>query len=116
MAKDRNIRKKTRFNPYKSWEGDCESFSDASRRQFAEEQVDPPRNRHIRKKKKLIFIMATAYGTPKWYMPKGAWRIGKYEKMRDAEKALETMQNKRWPGDFYELRIEDRRPESEKTA
>ena len=43
-------------------------------------------------------------------MPKGKWVYNRYEKMRDAEKALKVHSRKdRWPGKYYAFHIVDTR-------
>lgn len=91
MAKDKNIRKKTRFNRYQNWNSECESFSDANRRQFAEEQVEPPRNRWRRKKKNKPYSLWTRG----WWFGKD-YCLGRYERLEDATKAKKSFEKKHW--------------------
>ena len=98
----RHKMQKTRYNPYKSWESDCENHSDAVRRMAAEHEANPPRNLHRRKKgKKRVKIKAKSMERP------STFSLRSYEKMRDAEKGLVHAERSRWPGWFYCLWIEE---------
>lgn len=91
MAKDRNIRKKTKFRTYQPWCNECESYSDANRRQFAEEQINPPRNLWRRKKTNKRYSVH-AQG---WWFGED-FCLGRYERLYDAKKAKKSFEAKNW--------------------
>lgn len=112
MAKDRNIPKKTRSRPYEPWSGDCERFGNHRRRMAAEHEVIPPRVLYKRKKTKKVVLIATPTHNPKprWWMRKNEYVWGRYERVRDANKALTALKKKKgWWYSYYSFRIEDRR-------